>query len=196
MFGAGRFGFFCLALATQARGLATRTVGQNDSAANSGPHGGSRRLNEREFHCLSNLPWQSEHQLQSLPGSYCFSYLQALRFLIFCLYALFFPPHVVISILPTYFGNRPNTPHGDFSALTLCDSNAQGGKYLRSWRWPLRRCSYQPASSAPHLRTASREIVATLALLGSPEPLSMLQAFLIRTLAGGVLVMKEKERSA
>ena len=35
------------------------------------------------------------------------------------------------------------------------------------------------------------EMVATLVLLGTPEPDSMLHSFLIRTAAGGVLVMKE-----
>ena len=35
-------------------------------------------------------------------------------------------------------------------------------------------------------------IVATLVLLGSPDPDWILQAFLIRTAAGGVFVMKEK----
>ena len=34
-------------------------------------------------------------------------------------------------------------------------------------------------------------MVATLVLLGTPEPDSMLHSFLIRTAAGGVLVMKE-----
>ena len=38
-------------------------------------------------------------------------------------------------------------------------------------------------------------MVATLVLLGTPEPDSMLHSFLIRTAAGGVLVMKLKERS-
>lgn len=37
---------------------------------------------------------------------------------------------------------------------------------------------------------------ATFVLLGTPEPLLMLQAFLIRTAAGGVLVMKLKLLSA
>ena len=37
-------------------------------------------------------------------------------------------------------------------------------------------------------------MVATLVLLGTPEPDSMLHSFLIRTAAGGVLVMKLKER--
>ena len=39
-------------------------------------------------------------------------------------------------------------------------------------------------------------MVATLVLLGTPEPDSMLHSFLISTAAGGVLVMKVKERSA
>ena len=46
------------------------------------------------------------------------------------------------------------------------------------------------------LRTSSLLMVATLVLLGTPEPDSMLQAFLMSTAAGGVLVMKVKERSA
>src|SRR5699024_1530983 len=46
------------------------------------------------------------------------------------------------------------------------------------------------------LRTSSLLMVATLVLLGTPEPDSMLQAFLISTAAGGVLVTKVKERSA
>ena len=37
---------------------------------------------------------------------------------------------------------------------------------------------------------------ATFVLLGTPEPLSIPTAFLIRTAAGGVLLMKLKERSA
>ena len=43
---------------------------------------------------------------------------------------------------------------------------------------------------------SSLEIVATLFLLGSPEAFCSLQAFLIRTAAGGVFVMKLKLRSA
>ena len=43
--------------------------------------------------------------------------------------------------------------------------------------------------------TEALEMVATLVLLGTPEPDSMLHYFLIRTAAGGVLVMKLKERS-
>jgi hypothetical protein len=39
-------------------------------------------------------------------------------------------------------------------------------------------------------------IFETFTLLGSPEPLSKLQAFLIKTDAGGVLVMNEKLLSA
>ena len=39
-------------------------------------------------------------------------------------------------------------------------------------------------------------MVATFSLLGTPEPDSMLHSFLMRTAAGGVFVMKEKERSA
>ena len=39
-------------------------------------------------------------------------------------------------------------------------------------------------------------IVATLSLFGTPEAVSMPQAFLIRTAAGGVFVMKVKERSS
>ena len=39
-------------------------------------------------------------------------------------------------------------------------------------------------------------MVATLTELGFAEAVSMPQAFLMRTAAGGVLVMKEKERSA
>ena len=39
-------------------------------------------------------------------------------------------------------------------------------------------------------------IVATFVLLGTPEPLSIPQAFLMRTAAGGVFVTNVKERSA
>ena len=46
------------------------------------------------------------------------------------------------------------------------------------------------------LRMSSLLMVATFSLLGTPEAFSMLQAFLMRTAAGGVLVMKVKERSA
>ena len=62
------------------------------------------------------------------------------------------------------------------------------------------------ASSEPALRsgifcsaifaTCSLVIFATFVLLGTPEPLSMPQAFFRRTAAGGVFVMKENERSA
>ena len=38
--------------------------------------------------------------------------------------------------------------------------------------------------------------VATFVLLGTPEPLWILHAFLIRTAAGGVFVTNENERSA
>ena len=44
--------------------------------------------------------------------------------------------------------------------------------------------------------TCSLVIFATFVLLGLSEAVSMPQAFLMRTGAGGVLVMKEKERSA
>ena len=40
------------------------------------------------------------------------------------------------------------------------------------------------------------EIVATLFLFGTPEPDLMVQAYFNRTAAGGVFVMKLKERSA
>ena len=43
--------------------------------------------------------------------------------------------------------------------------------------------------------TLTNKAVATLFLLGTPEPDWMLQAFLMRTAAGGVLVTKVKERS-
>ena len=46
------------------------------------------------------------------------------------------------------------------------------------------------------LRHCSEVIFATLVLLGAPEALVTLAAFLIRTAAGGVLVMKEKLWSA
>ena len=46
------------------------------------------------------------------------------------------------------------------------------------------------------LRTWSRLIVPTFSRLGSPEPFSMPIACLIRTAAGGVLVMKVKDRSS
>ena len=39
-------------------------------------------------------------------------------------------------------------------------------------------------------------ILATLVLLGTAEPLSILHAFLIKTGAGGVFVINENERSA
>ena len=42
--------------------------------------------------------------------------------------------------------------------------------------------------------TEALEMVATLVLLGTPEPDSMLHSFLISTAAGGVLVMKLKMR--
>ena len=42
------------------------------------------------------------------------------------------------------------------------------------------------------LRTSSLLIVATLSRWGTPEAVSMPQAFLIRRAAGGVLVMKLK----
>ena len=45
-------------------------------------------------------------------------------------------------------------------------------------------------------RTCASVSFATLSLLGLADPLSMLQAFLMRTAAGGVLVTKVKERSA
>ncbi len=45
-------------------------------------------------------------------------------------------------------------------------------------------------------RTLSLEIVATFVLFGTPEPDFRLQAFLSRTAAGGVLVMKLKLLSA
>ena len=44
--------------------------------------------------------------------------------------------------------------------------------------------------------TSSLEMVATFCLFGTAEPDSILQAFLMRTAAGGVLVIKLKERSA
>ena len=44
------------------------------------------------------------------------------------------------------------------------------------------------------LRTCSLVILATLFLFGTPEALSRPQAFLIRTAAGGVLVIKVNER--
>ena len=44
-------------------------------------------------------------------------------------------------------------------------------------------------------RTCACVIVATFVLFGTPDAVSMLHAFLMRTAAGGVLVMKEKERS-
>ena len=47
-----------------------------------------------------------------------------------------------------------------------------------------------------HSTSEALEMVATLVLLGTPEPDSVLHAFLMRTAAGGVLVMKVKERSA
>ena len=45
-------------------------------------------------------------------------------------------------------------------------------------------------------RILSLEMVATLVLLGTPEPDFRLQAFFSRTAAGGVLVMKLKLLSA
>ena len=44
--------------------------------------------------------------------------------------------------------------------------------------------------------TCSLVMEATFVLLGVPEAVSMPHAFLIRTAAGGVFVMKENERSA
>src|SRR5450432_4664986 len=44
-------------------------------------------------------------------------------------------------------------------------------------------------------RTWASVTVPTLVLLGTPEPLARLAAFLSRTAAGGVLVMKVKVRS-
>ena len=44
-------------------------------------------------------------------------------------------------------------------------------------------------------RTCALVMVATFVLFGVPDAVSMLQAFLIRTAAGGVFVMKENERS-
>ena len=44
--------------------------------------------------------------------------------------------------------------------------------------------------------TCSRVILPTFVLFGTPEPLSRPIAFLIRTAAGGVLVIKVKELSA
>ena len=46
------------------------------------------------------------------------------------------------------------------------------------------------------LATSALEIVATLSRLGLPDPLSILQAFLSKTAAGGVFVMKENVLSA
>ena len=46
------------------------------------------------------------------------------------------------------------------------------------------------------VRTWARLIVPTFSLFGSPDPFSMLMACLISTAAGGVLVMKVKERSS
>ena len=44
--------------------------------------------------------------------------------------------------------------------------------------------------------TSAFEMVATLFLLGTPEALSIPQAFLIRTAAGGVFVTNVNERSS
>ena len=45
-------------------------------------------------------------------------------------------------------------------------------------------------------RTWSMEILPTLLVCGMPEPFCTPAAFLIRSAAGGVLVMKVKERSS
>ena len=50
--------------------------------------------------------------------------------------------------------------------------------------------------SSAILRSSSLGSSATFCLLGTPLPLSILQAFLIRTAAGGVFVINVKERSA